>query len=123
MPDPLARDKDRQLHVVLDLAHLERRRVAMPHEIIDEAAILANPPRAAPVGDARRLHDRAVIAHIVDDPDKAVIEHRDRLVEDLFERRDGGPASRPRLAARRGDLLLLLRRQGHQRPAPNGRRD
>ena len=98
--DPLPRDKDRQFDVVLDLAHLERRRVPVPHQIVDEAPVLADPPGAAPVGDARRLHDRAVVAHVVDDPDKAVVEHRQGLVEDFLQRRHGGAAGR--VGRRRG---------------------
>ena len=92
--DPLPRDEDRQFDVVLDLAHLERRRVAVPHQIVDQAAILADPLGAAAVGDARRLHDRGVVAHVVDDADEAVVEHRQRLVEDFLERRHGGAAGR-----------------------------
>src|SRR5207249_7235225 len=82
---------------------------AVPHEVVDQPAILADPPGAAPVGDARRLHDRAIIAHVVDDPDKAAVEHRQRLVQDLLERRHGDPPGRRARAALGGDLLLLYR--------------
>ncbi len=90
MADPLARHEDRQLHVVLDLAHLERRRVTVPHEIVDEAAILADLLGAAAVAHPRGLHDGGIVAHVVDDADEAVIEHGQRLVEDFLQRRGDG---------------------------------
>ena len=108
VPDPLPRDKDRQLYVVLDLAHLERRRMAVPHQVIDEPLILADLAGAAAVGDAGRLHDRGVVAHVIDDADKPVIEHRQRLVEDRLERRHRGAARLVRCALLRSDFLLLL---------------
>jgi hypothetical protein len=77
-------------------------------------AILADPPGAAPVRDARRLHDRAVVAHIVDDPDKAVIEHRQRLVQDFLQRRHGGAAGRAIRGAGGFDVGLLFGGQGHR---------
>jgi hypothetical protein len=52
------------------------------------------PLRAAAVGDARRLHHRGVVAHVVDDAHEAVVEHREGLVEDLLDRLDGGAAGR-----------------------------
>jgi hypothetical protein len=79
MADPLPRHEYRQLHVILDLAHLERRGVAVPHEIVDQPAILADLLGAAAVADPCRLHHRGVVAHVVDDADETVIEHRDRL--------------------------------------------
>jgi hypothetical protein len=35
-----------------------------------------------------------IIAHVVDDPDKAAVEHRQRLVQDLLEHRRGDPPGR-----------------------------
>ena len=113
VPDPLPRDKDRQLDVVLDLAHLERRRVTVPHQIVDEPLVLADLAGAAAVGDARRLHDRRIVAHVVDDADKPVIEHRQRLVEDLLQGRHGGAARLADLAALSRDFVLLFRCQPH----------
>ncbi len=85
----------------------------MAHQVIDQPGVVLHPPGAAAVGDARRLHDRPVIAHVVDYPNEAVIEHRLRLVEDLLQSRHGGP---PRLGAGRAlrlDLGLLLRGELH----------
>ena len=114
MADPLARHEDRQLHVVLDLAHLERRRVAMPHEIVDETAILADLLGAAAVAHPRGLHHGGIVAHVVDDADEAVIEHRQRLVENLLQRR--GDGTQGRLGAGPGlvDFSLLVAREGHR---------
>src|SRR4051794_33796197 len=55
MPDPLPCNKDRKLDVVLDLAHLERRRMTVPHQIVDESLILADLAGSTAVGDAGRL--------------------------------------------------------------------
>ena len=81
VPDPLPGDEDRQLHVQLELAHLERARVPVAHQVVDQAAVVADLLGAAAVGHPRRLHDRGVVAHVVDDADEAVVEDRERLVE------------------------------------------
>ena len=112
--DPLARHEDRQLHVVLDLAHLERRRMAVPHQVVDQPAILADLLGAAAVAHARGLHDGGIVAHVVDDPDEAVIEHRQRLEEDFLERRRDRPQGRLRAAARLVDFGLLVGGEGHR---------
>jgi len=109
MADPLAGDEDRQLHVQLDLAHLEGRGVAVAHEIADEAAVGADALGALAVGDPRGLHDRAVVAEVVDDPHEAVVEHRDRPVEDLLQGRHRGPTGLVRLGAQRRDLGRFVR--------------
>ncbi len=80
----------------------------MPHQVIDQPLILADPPGAAAVGDAGRLHDRRVVAHVVDDADKAVIQHRQRLIKDFLECRHRGAPRLQHVATLRGDLGLLL---------------
>jgi hypothetical protein len=114
MADPLARHEDRQLDVVLDLAHLERRGVPVAHQVVDQPAVLADLLGAAAVGDARRLHDGGVVAHVVDHPDEAVVEHRDRLVENLLERRRDRPQRLLRAVARLVDFSLLVAGEGHR---------
>ena len=86
--DPLAGYEDWQFDVQFDLAHLERRGVAMPHEIADQVFIVARAARACPVGHAGRLHDRRVVAHIVDDADKPAVKDPERFAENTFQRRD-----------------------------------
>ncbi len=60
--DPLPRHEDRQLHVIFDLAHLERRGVPVPHQVADQAGILGYAARAAavatPAPPARSPHRR-----------------------------------------------------------------
>lgn len=73
--DPLAGDEDREFDVELDLAHLERGRVPVPHEIADEPFIILNGFGALAVADPRGLCYGTVVAHIVNDADKAVVEH------------------------------------------------
>jgi len=71
--DPLAGYEDRQLYVVLDLAHLERRAVAVAHEVADQARVFTDAPCAAAVADPGGLHHGRVVAHVVHDADEAVI--------------------------------------------------
>ena len=120
--DPLARDEDRQFHVQLQLAHLERRGVPHAHQVVDQPAIVADLLGAAPVRHARRLHDRGVIAHVVDHPHEPAIEHRERLIQDLLERRHHGAQGRDGLRAQRGDLAFLLGTEGHRPPRCVARR-
>ena len=112
--DPLPRDEDRQLHVVLDLAHLERRGMAVAHQVADQAGVLGHPPRAAAIRHPRRLHDRRIVAHVVDHPDEAVIQHRNRLEQHRFQRGDGGACGRRPLGAGGVDLGFLLVGQAHR---------
>src|SRR5690606_35819753 len=91
MPNPLARHENWQLDVELDLTHFEGGRVAMAEEVTDQAAILLYPLGSTAVGDASRLHNGRVIAHIVDNADKAVIQNGQRRIKDLLQRRYGRP--------------------------------
>ncbi len=75
VPDPLAGDKDGQFDVQLDLAHLERGRVPVAHQVADQPFVVLHRFGAFAVGHARRLTDRGIVAHIVDDADEAVVEH------------------------------------------------
>ena len=111
--DPLAGDEDRQLDVELDLAHLERGRVPVPHQVADQPLVVRDRLGAAAIADAGRLHDGRVVAHVVDDPDQPVVEHRDGVVQPRLhpfaDRAQGGT----RRAAILVDLGLLFGRQGH----------
>ena len=108
VPDPLARDEDRQFTMILDLAHLKRRGMTMAHEIADKAAVFAQPASATPIRDAGGLYHRRIITHVVDDPNEAVVEDRDGLVEDLLKRRSNHPPRRLRFRSQRVDLCLLV---------------
>ena len=83
MADPLPGDEDRQFHMVFDLAHLERRGVAVPHQIVDQAAILADLLGAAAVGHARGLHHGGIVAHVIDHAHEAMVEHRQEFQREL----------------------------------------
>ena len=107
MPDPLPRDKDWQLHMVFDFAHLKRCAVAVAHEVADQAAILIRRAGAAPVRYARRLHNGRVIAHVVNHPDKAVIQYGERFEQHGFQRRHARAARRCLARAGGCDFLLL----------------
>src|SRR5882672_4794090 len=115
MADPLARHEDRQLHVVLDLAHLERRRMAMPHQVVDQPAVLADLLGAAAVAHPGGLHDGSIVSHVVDDADKSVIENRQRLEKNFLQGRRDRPQGRLRAAACLVDLGLLVGGEGHGR--------
>jgi hypothetical protein len=113
VPDPLPRHEDRQLHMQLDLAHLEGRRMRVAQQVADQPAVVSRRLRPAAIADPRRLHDGRVVAHIVDHAHETVIEHRDRLEQPLLQpRRDGATGGRG-VGARLCDLGLLFGRQRH----------
>ena len=116
MADPLARDEDRQLHVQLELAHLERRRVAVTHQVADEPAVAVHRARAFAVRHARRLDDGAVVAHVVDESDEPVIEAVDGFEHPLFEGGNGRAAGRLGLRALRVDGGAIFGRELHAPP-------
>ena len=83
------------------------------HQITDQAAILIRRARATAIGNAGCLHNGGVIAHVIDHPDKAVIQHGERFEQHGFQRGHGW-AARRRLAGARGfDFLLLCFGQCH----------
>ena len=116
MANPLPRDEDRQLHMQLDLAHLERSRMSMAHQIIDQPAIFGNFLGATAVGNPGRLNDRTVVAHIVDHAEKSVIQHRNRCVHQRLEGSRGGAKGWTRSRAGLSDFGFLFGRQVHSVP-------
>ncbi len=92
MADPLPGDEDRQLDMVFDLAHLERRGVPVAQQVVDKTRIVGNFLCALAVGHSGRLHDRCIVSHVVDHPDKAVIQNRQRFEQQFFEFGNGGTA-------------------------------
>ena len=85
MTDPLPPGVHRHPDVQLDLAHLERCRVIVAQEVPDQAAVLVHLLGAGPVRYPGRLHDGAVVAQVVDDPDEALVEHAQRFAENRVE--------------------------------------
>ena len=81
--------------------------MAVAHKVPDQAAILIRCTGAAPVRYARRLHNGGVIAHIINHPDKAVIQHGERLEQHGFQRRHARAARRCLARAGGCDFLLL----------------
>src|SRR5262249_38392102 len=69
----------RRAHQQLDLGHLKRRRVRVPHQIADEAAIVGDLARTFAIAHAGRLHDGLVIPHTIDGADEPVVEHGELL--------------------------------------------
>ena len=57
----------------------------MAEQVTDEPTILRGLPRALPVGNAGCLHDRPVIAHIVDDANEAIIENGEGPAENFLD--------------------------------------
>ena len=78
----------------------------MPHQIADEPAILVQLLGPTAVGDAGRLHHGRIVAHVIDDADEAMIEHRQRLEQ---QRLQGGNGGTPRLEALRLRGLDIVR--------------
>ena len=59
----------------------------MTHQVADQAFVIGNRFRSLPVAHASRLRDRGIVAHVVDDPDKPVIQDRIDLVEMILHPR------------------------------------
>ena len=85
MADPLAPNVHGCPDVELDLAHLERRRVAVPEEVADQGAVLGGLLGAVAVGDPGGLDDGGVASHVVDDADEPVMEHGEGTAEDFVQ--------------------------------------
>ena len=66
----------------LDLTHLERCGVRMPHQIANEATILVHALGTCPIRDSRSLYDRGFAAHVVNDANETIVEDGERLAED-----------------------------------------
>ena len=89
--------------------------MAVAHQVADQPGIVPRLLGPGAVRDARRLHDGGIVAHVVDDADKTVIEHRYRLIKAFFQPRRDGAARGLRLGAGGLDLGFLLLGQGHGR--------
>jgi hypothetical protein len=72
MSNPLPGDEDWKSDQELVLHHLERRGMPMPHEVANQASVIANGFRPLTVGDAGGLDNRRVVPHVVDESDKSV---------------------------------------------------
>ncbi len=56
----------------------------MPHQIANKAAVPLHTLGTSPIGDSRGLHDRDIVAHVVDDTNEPAIEDVERLAKDRF---------------------------------------
>jgi hypothetical protein len=65
MSEPLAGHKDRCFDVELEHHHFKGRTVFVTQQVANEAPVLAHALGAASIGNARRLHDALVAAHVV----------------------------------------------------------
>jgi len=75
VPNPLPRNEDRHLHVKLDLRHFERSGVIVTQKVTNERAIVTHTLGPGAIRNARGLNHRVVSAHIIDDPDKSVVQN------------------------------------------------
>ena len=73
MPHPLAGDENRHLGVEGELNLLERARVPVFHQIVDEAAVLAVSFGALSIADSGGLNDPLVATHVVHQAHKSLI--------------------------------------------------
>ena len=83
--NPLARHKNRQFHVQFDFTHFKWRGMPMTHEIADQPLVVLNRLRPLAIADPCCLTDRCIVAHIVDNTYKTVVQNRYRLVKVLFD--------------------------------------
>ena len=83
------------------------------HEIANEPLIVLHMLGARAITHPRGLHDGGIVAHIVDHPDKAMIEHGIGGVEMLFHPCRRGAQGALALRALRVDFGLLVGAEGH----------
>ena len=76
----------RHTHEQLDLRHLERRRVTMPHEVSNQRSVVRDLLRPGAVTDACRLNDRTVVAHHIDKADESIVKHLEFLPAQVFDK-------------------------------------
>ena len=96
-----------------DLAHLKGRRVPVAHEIADKPLIVLDRFGALAIADPRRLTDRRIVAHIVDNADKPVVQHRVSLIKMCLHPLANGTQRRHRCTAQCLDFGLLVWGQRH----------
>ena len=113
MADPLTRHENRQLHMQLDLAHLERGRMPMPHQIADKPLVILHRFGAFAVRHTRRLANGGIIAHVIDHPHKPMIQHRNGRIKMLLDPRRDRPQSGLGLGAQGIDFGLLINGKRH----------
>src|SRR5262245_14708364 len=69
----------------------------MTHEITNQSTVLVDPLRASAVGHTGRLDDRRVAAHVVDNPNEAVVQNMESSAKDRVELWRRGACQRFRL--------------------------
>ncbi|GAB6391593.1 MAG: hypothetical protein MdMp014T_0966 [Treponematales bacterium] len=79
--DPLPRHEHGQFHMEGENHLLERARVPVPEEVINQRRVLAVTLRALAVGNPRRLNHPLVAAEIVHQPHEPLVKHRKNLVQ------------------------------------------
>ena len=84
MANPLPPAVHRDAHVQFDFAHLERRGVAVPHQVANQVPPLVGAVvvRVKGVTDAGSLHDGRVGSHVVSDANKPVVKDRKFVSQD-----------------------------------------
>ncbi len=85
----------------------------VPHQVADQPLVVRDRLGAPAVGDARGLGDGGVVAHVVDDADKAVVEDRMRGIEVPLHPLGGGAERGARVAPGLGDLGFLFGGERH----------
>jgi hypothetical protein len=84
MPHPLSPTVHRHAKVHLYLAHLERRGVAVAHQVANQRPIFGHLFRPRAVRHPRRLHHRLVPAHYIHYPHEAVVQDGELYVQKRF---------------------------------------
>ena len=87
MTHPLTRHKNRHFDVQLDATHLKRRAVTMLEQIMNETSIITQRFCSRAIRDTRRLHNGSIIAHVINNPQKTMIENLKRLTQNRIQQR------------------------------------
>jgi hypothetical protein len=79
MADPLPPAVHGDADVKLQLAHLKRGGVRVPQKVSDQCVVFLCTLCACTIRNARRLNDRCVAAHVVNDSHEAIVEDGEAL--------------------------------------------
>jgi hypothetical protein len=60
----------------------------MTHEIVNQTLVILNLLGSLAVGDPSSLHDGAIIPHVINHTNEAVIQNRELVPEDIIQSRD-----------------------------------
>src|SRR5688572_10134081 len=91
MSNPLEPDVHWNTKMKLDLAHLERCCMPMPHQVTDQSSIFVDAFGPKTIRNPCCLYNGFIVAKVVDYAHKARIEHTKGVSQERIQTGDTGP--------------------------------